>query len=469
MSRTTLAVLALAAGLGMASAAAVEATGPRRPDPYWSSSGAWGQAYPDQWGLARTGWRPELAAEAGTAVIVAVIDTGLDYYHPDMRPENIYFNPGEVLNGRDDDANGYVDDVLGWNFVDGNGNPWDQAGHGTHVAGTIAAALANGEGIAGMVPAARILPLKALNFIGRGRASRVAEAVHYAVGQGARVINLSLGGEQLSRAARRAVEYAQSKGVVVVVAAGNDAQDIGGGGLAAMDGVITVGASGPDDRRASFSNYGARVDLVAPGVDILSLRARRTDLALMAETVDYTPGRNFVGPRARYYRASGTSFAAPFVSGVAAMIRGRRPELDAAAVKRMIVHSARDIGTPGVDQETGYGLLDARAALAADPGFFVMPAIRGIEVVQKPDGMYVRMTGTADADQFRAAWVEYAEGDSPTAWQRTPDTLKVAVRDATLADLSATLFHASSVWTLRLVVEHENGTQREARHVLRLE
>lgn len=469
MSRPAVTVLALVGCLAFASAGAGESTAKQRPDPYWTSSGAWGQSGQDQWGLRHTGWSPDLAAGATAPITVAVIDTGLDYYHPDLHPENIYFNSAEVLNGRDDDGNGYVDDVLGWNFVDGNGNPWDQAGHGTHVAGTIAARTGNGEGIAGMVPAARILPLKALNFIGHGRASRVAEAIYYAVGQSARVINLSLGGEQLSRAARQAIEYAHHKGVVVVVAAGNDGRDVAGQGLAALDGVITVGASGSDDRRASFSNYGANVDLVAPGVDILSLRARRTDLALMAETVDYTPGRNFVGPKARYYRATGTSFAAPFVSGVACLILEQRPELDAAAVKRMIVHSARDIGMPGVDMETGYGLLDVRAALAADPRFFIAPVIRGIEVVQKPDGMYVRLSGTADADRFHAAWVEYGEGEAPAAWHRIPDALRGVVRDGALADLSAELFRASSTWTLRLVVEHESGARREARHVLRLE
>lgn len=469
MRRIAAAALVLAAGLGMARADTAAAREPVSSDPYLTSSGAWGQSFPDQWGLAHVGWTPELAAASRTAVIVAVIDTGLDYYHPDLHPENLYFNPGEVLNGRDDDGNGYVDDVLGWNFVDGNGNPWDQAGHGTHVAGTIAARLSNHEGIAGMAPAARILPLKALNFIGQGRASRIAEAVYYAVRQGARVINLSLGGEQLSQAARRAVEYAQSKGVVVVVAAGNSGEDIARQGLASLDGVITVGASSPDDLRASFSNYGARVDLVAPGVDILSLRARRTDLALMAETVDYTPGRNFVGPRARYYRASGTSFAAPFVSSAAALILGRQPGLDAASVKRMIIQSAHDIGLPGVDRETGYGLLDVRAALVADPRFFVTPAIHGIDVVQKPDGMYVRMTGTADADHFLTARVEYAAGENPTTWQPISDPLKSAVRDGTLADLPAESFRAGSTWTLRLIVEHENGSQREARHVLRLE
>ena len=259
-------------------------------DPYWTSRGAWGQSSRDQWALAHTGWTPELASMAKTPIIVAVIDTGLDYYHRDLPVTSVFHNLQEVLNGRDDDGNGYVDDLIGWNFVDGNGNPWDHSGHGTHVAGIIAAGTGNGEGIAGMNPRARILPLKVLNFMGYGRGSRVAEAIYYAVGKGARVINLSLGGAQTSQTARRAIDYADSKGVVVVVAAGNEGRDIAGKGPAASPNVITVGASGPDDRRAPFANYGREIDLVAPGVDVLSLRARRTDLALTAGVEEYVPG-----------------------------------------------------------------------------------------------------------------------------------------------------------------------------------
>src|SRR2546423_12696369 len=102
---------------------------------YWTSSGTWGQKYRDQWGLERVGWTPELAKQARSPVIVAVIDTGLDYYHRGLPPDRIFHNPKEILNGRDDDGNGYIDDVIGWNFVDNNGNPWGHAGHGTHVAG----------------------------------------------------------------------------------------------------------------------------------------------------------------------------------------------------------------------------------------------------------------------------------------------------------------------------------------------
>lgn len=438
-------------------------------DPYLDTAGAWGQAHDDLWGLKRVGAQRDLSARGDRPVVVAVIDTGLDYFHPDLDPGSVWRNPDETLNGRDDDGNGYVDDVIGWDFIDRDNNPWDGTGHGTHVAGIIAAARGNGEGIAGLSPPARIMPLRALNLTGHGLSTRVAEAVYYAVANGARVINLSLTAPRMTASERRAVEYAGRRGVLVVLAAGNEGRVVAADGLAGLDNVIVVGASGPDDRRAPFSNHGAGVDLVAPGVDILSLRARSTDLNLVAGLPDYTPGRNFVGPKARYYRASGTSFAAPFVSGAAALILSRRPELDTSAVKRMIVHSARDIGTPGVDLETGYGLLDVAAALAADPRYFLAATIRGIEAVGKPDGVYVRVNGGADADRFRAAWVEYGQGENPAAWRRAPGRLKAPLRDGVLADLPAELFRSAGVWTLRLVVEHENGARREARHVLRLE
>jgi len=427
-------------------------------DPYWATSGAWGQSYRDKWGLERIGWTPEIAQRAKAPVIVAVIDTGLDYYHPNLPPKNVFWNEKETLNGRDDDGNGYVDDVMGWNFVDNNGNPWDHAGHGTLVAGIIAE----------MDPQVRILPLKVLNFIGQGRASRVTEAIYYAVGMGARVINLSLGGDERSQAMERAIAYAGGKNVVVVIAAGNGGARIPREGQAALPNVIIVGATGVDDRRASFSNYGPAIAVAAPGVDILSLRARRTDVQLVAGVENYVAGRNFVGEKARYYRANGTSFAVPFVSGAAALILSQQPNLDAPSVKRMIVQSARDAGSVGVNPDTGYGILDAKAALAADPRYFVDVDIAEVSAQKTDGGVVVRVNGTADADRFASAWIEMGPGESPTEWRRVSRTLDKAVRAGLLDDLPAQQFAGAPVWTLRLVVQHANGKRREIRHVLRL-
>ena len=435
-------------------------------DPYAGSSGSWGQAYRDQWGLPAIHWQAKLAARSPREVLVAVIDTGLDYYHPDLVDGNLYYNPGEVLNGRDDDANGYVDDLIGWNFVDGNGNPWDRAGHGTLVTGIIAATTGNGKGIAGMAPNARIMPLKVLNFIGHGHSSRVAEAIYYAASKGARIINLSLGGESPSKAILRAVDYAARNKVLIVVAAGNAGHEVAQPRYLDLPNVITVAATDTANRRAGFSNFGPAIDVSAPGVDILSLRARRTDVAYVAEVEGYKPEQGFIGKDAHYYRANGTSFAAPFVTGAAALILGRNPQLDPGSIKRMILQSAHDIGDPGVDQETGYGLLDLPAALKADAKHFVDARITGVGVINLNNQLFVRVTGIARADRFDKAWVEVGHGDKPGAWKRASGTITAPVALGVLEDLPADMFDAPGRWTLRLTVAHADGSRREARRTL---
>ena len=438
-------------------------------DPYAGSSGSWGQAYADQWGLTAIGWQAQVVAEPLAEVLVAIIDTGLDYYHPDLAGVRLYSNPDDVLNGRDDDGNGYVDDVIGWNFVDGNGNPWDQAGHGTHVTGVIAATTGNGRGVAGIAPNVRIMPLKVLNFIGRGTTTRVAEAIYYAVSKGARVINLSLGGEAPSMALQRAVDHAARHQVLVVLAAGNAGKEMAQPRFVDQPNLITVGAIDPARVRAGFSNYGPGVDLVAPGTDILSLRARRTDVSLVAGLADYAAGQNFVGRGAHYYRANGTSFAAPFVTAAAALLIGRDPKLDATSVKRMLLQSAKDLDIPGVDNQTGYGLLDLPGSLKQAPERFIDARVTGLGVVQRADGLFIQVSGIARADRFGEAWVETGKGDDPTNWRKAEARLTSPVSQGLLAELPAGVFDAPGRWTVRLTVTHADGTRREARSVLDIE
>lgn len=437
----------------------------RADDPFATSKGSWGQAYPDQWALQRINLPATLPT---TPVIVAVIDSGIDFRHPDLKPETIWRNSKEVANGKDDDGNGYVDDLIGWNFLDNNNSPWDDSGHGTHTAGIIGAATGNGKGIAGVNPSVRIMPLKVMNFYGRGQSVRVAAAVYYAVANGARVINMSLGSKGISRAEAQAIGYAIRKGVVVVAAAGNSGADAAGFGPAGVPGVITVTATDEKDARPVYANYGEVVDIAAPGDDVLSLRARRTDFMMIDGPKDYRPGANVVGADKAYYRATGTSFAAPFVSGVASLLFARTPTLTGEQVRRMLLNSARDIGAPGWDHLTGYGIVDASAALAADPAFFIESRIEAV-TLQQAGGKYVmRVSGTTDASAFARAWVEIGPGDDPGTWQKVVDGVKAPVRDGVIGEFGIDVLRSSPKWVVRLITEDRSGKRRETRYLLKV-
>lgn len=439
-------------------------------DPYLQSAGSWKQRYTDQWGIQRVGftmgndsaWNV-FDTKKGASVVVAVIDSGLDWNHKDFAWENIWHNPGEIPdNGIDDDGNGYIDDVIGWDFFNGSKKPWDYDGHGTFVTGVIAATQNNGLGIAGINPNAKIMVLKALNSFGHTRASFIAEAVLYAANHGAQVINLSVGGKNRTRAEERAIAYALSKGIVVVVASGNEGVDVADFGPASLEGVITVAATDPNDKRAMFSNWGAGIDLAAPGVDILSLRARRTDLMRDLPGTDYQPDSAFVGNDKRYFRASGTSFAAPIVAGTASLLLSKNPNLSGEQVKRILLQSAKDIETPGIDQLTGYGLLDAKAALAADPNFFLVARIDRVVAAQRDGNTVVEVGGSLRGSSLARGWIEIGAGESPTAWKKVGAEIRSNVENGALGSIPASELSGSKVWTIRVIGEDKNGMRREA-------
>jgi subtilisin family serine protease len=441
---------------------------------YFVSAGSWGQSYPDQWALQRVGfdsspnsaWR--LVKRNAQPVIVALIDTGLDWNHENIDWQNIWKNPKPIEGvGVHDDKSGYVDDVMGWDFFDRDNKPWDYDGHGTFIAGMIAGSWEDKSGMAGINPFARLMILKAINNFGHTRASYVAEAITYAADHGARVINLSVGGKETTTVEQIAVDYAYSKGVVIVIAAGNDGVDVSNYGIAGSDKVLTVASTGFDDQRLMFSNWG-KISVAAPGLDVLSLRARRTDTMLGIEGVKYTAGAAYVGDDKRYYRASGTSFSAPFVTGLASLMISNNPSLTNRQVMNIIKSTAREVGTPGVNQYTGYGIIDARAALRAPKDYSLLAGISGVEVVQKAGAQFVRVHGTAAANEFMSARIEIGAGDSPTNWTAIGPAQKSAGPDDVLGDIPATALRGSTVWQLRVVVTHKTGAQREARFRLSL-
>ncbi len=252
-----------------------------------------------------------------------------------------------------------------------------------------------------------------------------------------------------------------------MVAAGNEGVELKDYGIAGSDKVLTIATTGFEDQRAVFSNWG-NVSVAAPGLDILSLRARRTDTMLGMEGVKYTAGAAYVGEDKRYYRASGTSFSAPIVAGLASLMIANDPSLTNRQVMNIIKSTARDVGTPGVDQYTGYGIIDARAALKAPKDYFLLAGISRVEVVQKGGNQTVRVRGTADANSFKSARLEIGHGDAPTSWTPIGAAQKSAGPDAVLGDIPATAFKGATKWEIRVVVTHADGSVREARFKLSL-
>lgn len=474
MNRPCALVLAGAAFALPAFALAQEAMLEPPQNHYFKAVGSWKQKYADQWGLHRIGfddsresaWR--LVPRDAKPVIVAIVDSGLDWNHRNLDWENIWRNPGETEgNEIDDDKNGRVDDVIGWDFYGTDNKPWDYNGHGTFVAGQIAASWKDKDGMAGVNPLARLMIAKGLNNFGHTRASSIAQAITYAADHGARVINLSVGGKEMTKVEQAAIDYAYSKGVVMVAAAGNDGIDISGYGIASSDKVISVAATGVNDERANFSNWG-KVSVAAPGVDILSLRGRRTDVMLGVELKDYKPGDAFVGKDKRYYRASGTSFSAPLVAGLASLMIARDPDLTNQQVMNIIKSTARDVGAPGVDQYTGYGIIDARAALQAPKDYLLFAGISGVEVVARGKKQFVRVHGVAEANALKSALIQIGRGDNPKKWKRILSVKKSSGGGDVLGDIPASAFAGAKVWQIRVLVTHRNNKTREARFTLRL-
>jgi len=280
--------------------------------------------YPDdtyfsaQYGLtnirAPQGWKLETGAEY---VTIAIVDSGVDFTHPDLAPK--------VL--------------AGYDFVENDTIPQDAYGHGTNVAGIAAAVTNNTQGVAGVSWGAQILPVRVLDAYGGGSYSIVAAGIVYAVDNGAQIINLSLGGKNPGAVLESAVMYAVERGCLVVAASGNDAS----GSLrypAAYGVTVSVGATNSLNQRWSDSNYGSGLDLMAPGDEIYSS----------------TTGGGYG------YR-SGTSLAAPFVSGMAAVLWGKAGATTPYLVEVAMESSALDLGPAGWDAEYGFGLIQVDKAL----------------------------------------------------------------------------------------------------------
>ncbi|BAY37193.1 peptidase S8/S53 [Nostoc sp. NIES-2111] len=289
----------------------------------------------DNWG-ADAIKAPEVWAKGytGQGVVVAVVDTGIDYNHPDLSP-NIWKNTKEISgNGIDDDGNGYIDDVYGWNFVSNNNNPLDLVqGHGTHVAGTIAA-VKNSFGVTGIAYNAKVMAVKVLNDEeGSGSNIAIANGIRYAANNGARVINLSLGGSSPQSEILSAIQYAVNKGAIIVSAAGNEGESVPGyPARYANQYGLAVGAVNYNRTLTDFSN-----------------RAGTTPLAYVTAPGAYSDyfgiGIYSTYPGNQYEDLPGTSMAAPHVAGVVALMLSAKSSLTDAQVRQILTSIAANGGT----------------------------------------------------------------------------------------------------------------------------
>lgn len=275
-------------------------------------------SFGNQWHLARisapAGWD---LTTGSNSVIIAVLDTGIQMNHPDLQ--------GRILPG--------------WDYVNNDSNPSDDHGHGTAVAGAAAAIGNNGVGVTGVAVNVKILPFKVLNSSNYGYYSAWASAIIAAADQGARVINMSMGGTSSSSTLQNAVNYAWNKGSIVVVAAGNSGSSAPTY-PAACSNALAVSATNSSDTKSGWSNYGSYVRICAPGENILTTHM----------------GGSYAG-------WSGTSLSAPIVSGAAALVAALRPEFSSADIVNALLQGADDLGATGRDDFYGYGRLNVSRSL----------------------------------------------------------------------------------------------------------
>lgn len=398
-------------------------------DPHFSS---------DLYGLQRLNAPAAWDISRGAEIVVAIVDTGIDYNHPDILG-NIWTNPREIAdNGIDDDHNGYIDDTIGWDFAGHNindsaqdNNPFDGHFHGTHVAGTVVAQGNNSVGIIGVAFNSRVMAVKGLDDTGAGNEITLVNAITYAVKQGADIINASWGGPGKSALYQDAVDYAVANGVVFIAAAGNNNIDAASFTPANIVSAITVSANDQSGQKAGFSNWGSKLDVSAPGVNILSLNASGADYAIH----------------------SGTSMAAPHASGVAALVLSLHPNYTVEQVRQVLRRTATDLGAVGQDSYFGYGEVNAARAVLALP-----PLEAKITAPETETRLMdaVSITGYAQGPTFARYFLEYGLGNKPSTWTlikagTTP------VSGGALGLLDPATLPTNGLYIVRLRVENTTG------------
>ncbi|MFA6250412.1 MAG: S8 family serine peptidase [Candidatus Shapirobacteria bacterium] len=418
------------------------------------------------WGLNNTGQEggtvdadidlPESweLSSGSTQVLVGVIDSGIDYDHEDLK-DNIWVNPGEIKgNGIDDDQNGYIDDIFGWNFVSNSSDPMDDAGHGTHVSGTIGAVFNNSLGIAGISPKVKLMALKFLDSQGRGLTDDAARAVRYANFMGAKITNNSWGGGGYSKTLYDAINEANSIGSLFMVASGNDAHNLDitpdYPSCYNLPNILSVSSTDRYDKLSSFSNYGINsVDVVAPGSFILST----------------VPGS--------YAVKSGTSMACPHVTGLAALLLSIDSKLSLIDLKSLIESNTDDLGSPGRDSSFSSGRINSQKSVESLIANNIVPY--GDIISPEPEslvGATVRVTGTVGGRSFVSYRLEIGQGENPPSWTNNGIILAGdgnSPVDNNLIGTIDTSSYQNGIWTLRLLISGQNNSNFERRVVVNLD
>jgi subtilisin family serine protease len=419
--------------------------------------------FSSQWGLAAVHAPAAWDVTKGLAIVgvdtiripIAIIDTGCEMNHPDLVP-SFWTNPGEIPgNGLDDDNNGFVDDIHGWDFVDApsfpssgdylvrDNDPTDEMGHGTAMAGIAAAAINNAIGVTGLAPDCPLMILRAGNADGYLQEDDVASALLYALDNGARVVNMSFGDTQASPMLEDVINYAGQNGLTMVAASGNFGTN-GNIFPAAFGPVLCVGAINQNGARASFSSYGTALDLMAPGVSIVS--------TLMG------------GQYGAFQGGSGTSFATAFASAAAGMVLARHPDWDPAMVMSVLKSSCDDLGDPGWDPLTGQGLL--RADKAVNVGEALVAQITSPTMGQGfAQTDFLDVLGTAAGVYLQRWWLLSGVGENPAAWDTIVTVKSVQVVNDSLARWQNSQ-PVDTAYTLRLGVEDLFGNMVDDRVVI---
>jgi parallel beta-helix repeat protein len=328
--------------------------------------------HPDQWSLGKISAQEAWNIYTGSSqTVVAVLDTGVDYNHRDLR-ENMWSNEAELsgTEGIDDDGNGYVDDIHGYNFIYNNGDPIDDYGHGTYCSGIIAAKGNNDLDITGICWNARIMALKFMGLFGDGSTSDAVLAIYYAVENGADVISNSWSSPDESMLLKDAVDYAYSQGVVIVASAGNDGSNLPQY-PACYENVISVAATNSGDQKWTYSNYGDYVDIAAPGVDVLSLSAEGTLFGISNNGYTTT--------------LSGTSTACPHIAGACALLLSANPLMTYDQIYSVLTRTADPI-SPGICVSNGrvnlaramHAVIPSRGYISFDSNYYPSPGVMGM-------------------------------------------------------------------------------------------